>query len=621
MSTNKLKSSTLLKIESKNVEREKKKINNNSISNNNKSSSSNNKSSSSNNKSSSSSNNNNNNNSISNNNNNNSISNNNNNNSNSNSSSNNDNSSNNNKIDNNNNNGSNNSLRKHVSLKIVRKKIDNAHADKNVVVAQGTLREENAKIIKNKILKKVQDASDVVDCLSSSKISNDENKKTVFKKGVHKLNTRKDETNDTDDEDDNENGINNNDNADGNTNSNSKTTTTKKIIRIKKPKEQVINKHSPLNNFNELNAANAEHVGEQYYNSNEKSVKMEDSENEILNSIIEKKSFLITDQPNDVKKKKKKIIVKKVPITEKSKVGGKMEENAGYKADDKQDDKCAYSILYKTSSPSSRISNIGRKNTSSSAGKNFEKANNEIGMNKAKLDELMKTHESEISNIKKEKKIQEEKLSIYIQNLNDEMYNLNNKLNDELKEKYKMEEMNEYLKTAKSGLEEKVNTLQKKIDESNELYSLLNEKFVTLEEENKLLLERDEENNLKVQNLEEEKTKLEKKLEEKNILIKKKDETINKYNNEIENYKNVLKSKGEMILLNNSSSTIVDKNSAERNSQKEYINKLTKEKKELTYAFKKQLDLIVILKKQINLLENNKILNITSNEFKKILQD
>lgn len=74
------------------------------------------------------------------------------------------------------------------------------------------------------------------------------------------------------------------------------------------------------------------------------------------------------------------------------------------------------------------------------------------------------------------------------------------------------------------------------------------------------------------------------------------------------------------MLLQNSST--MDKNvSSDKNLQKEYVNKLNKENKELIYVFKKQLDLIVILKKQINLLQNNKILNITSNEFKKIMQD
>lgn len=199
---------------------------------------------------------------------------------------------------------------------------------------------------------------------------------------------------------------------------------------------------------------------------------------------------------------------------------------------------------------------------------------------------------------------------------NNEMKQRNTEL---LNDNNKIKEINKELINEKLYLSKEMEILERKLKESNEMYNLLNDKYNILENENKMLLDRDNEKELKIQDMNEEKLKLKKIIEENNSLLKKKEEQINEYINEIENYKIVLKNKGEMLLQNSST---MDKNvSSDKNLQKEYVNKLNKENKELIYVFKKQLDLIVILKKQINLLQNNKILNITSNEFKKIMQD
>ncbi|SCA48377.1 conserved Plasmodium protein, unknown function [Plasmodium ovale] len=417
--------------------------------------------------------------------------------------------------------------------------------------------------------------------LTSLRINNDESKKTIVRKVVRRVTTRKDEHGIKEDDvsnrvDDGEDGS-----GDRCIGGSGTTPVVKKIIRRKKKPAQLISQANLSNN----GESDGDPEGDGNGDGRGGGV---DTENEILNSIIEKKIPHATDQEKGTKKKKK-ILVKKMLISEKSKLPVR-----------------------------SNVVGIGGGST----------VGGELGtegeMEKEKMEKLRHSHEEEVIKLKEERKEEEEKLNTYIHNLNMEMYNLNNRIKDEVVEKEKLQLLIADLNDTKSCLEKKVLTLETKIEETTEMYNLLKEKVITLEEENKLLLQRDEEKGERVTILEDEKIKLEKKMEEKMeekiIALKRKDEMITKYIKEIENYKNVLKNKGEMMMLMNSSSTI-DKNSPEKNNHKEYINKLVKEKKELIYAFKKQLDLIIILKKQINLLENNKILNITSSEFKRILQD
>ncbi|SBT75454.1 conserved Plasmodium protein, unknown function [Plasmodium ovale] len=408
--------------------------------------------------------------------------------------------------------------------------------------------------------------------LTSLRINNDESKKTIVRKVVRRVTTRKDEHGIKEDTVSNRADDGGDGSGDRCIGESGTTPVVKKIIRRKKKPTQQISQGN-LSNHGE---SDGDPEGDGNGDGRGAGV---DSENEILNSIIEKKIPLATDQEKGTKKKKK-ILVKKMLISEKSKLPVR-----------------------------SNVVGIGGGSA----------IGGELGT-EGEMEKLKQSHEEELIKLKEERKEEEEKLNTYIHNLNMEMYNLNNRIKDEVVEKEKLQLLNADLNDTKSCLEKKVLTLETKIEETTEMYNMLKEKVITLEEENKLLLQRDEEKGERVTILEDEKIKLEKKMEEKITALKRKDEMITKYIKEIENYKNVLKNKGEMMMLMNSSSTI-DKNSPEKNNHKEYINKLVKEKKELIYAFKKQLDLIVILKKQINLLENNKILNITSSEFKRILQD
>ncbi|EUD65037.1 hypothetical protein C922_04548 [Plasmodium inui San Antonio 1] len=386
----------------------------------------------------------------------------------------------------------------------------------------------------------------------------------------------------------------------------------KKILKKKKPTEREPNRSNPYPN-DSIRGTQFEHAGNPNGRSDKSDKVEDDSENEILNSIISKNDeSALAEPPKEVKKKKKTIIVRrKVPISEKLKSAEKGNSQP----------------LGVQTTPGGRTPRGATTITTnnSSGGNSFqpneccEQMVNEIKMNETKLAEMQHTHEEKMNSMVEENKKDKDKLNTYIQNLNEEMHNINNKLCDEMKEKDTLKESYENLRSDKLELEEKFDILKRQIEESNEMSTLLNEKVATLEEENQMLLDRDQQNELKVEQLQSEKIKMEKKMEEQNVIIKKKDELINKYMSEIENYKNVLKSKGEMMILG--SSTTIDKSIADKNSQKEQLSKLIKEKKELIYAFKKQLDLIVILKKQISLLENNKIVTMTSGELKKVLHD
>ncbi|CAA9986490.1 conserved Plasmodium protein, unknown function [Plasmodium knowlesi strain H] len=386
----------------------------------------------------------------------------------------------------------------------------------------------------------------------------------------------------------------------------------KTIVKKKKGTEKEPNRSKQCGN-DALPVTQFEHPGN-HNGRNDKSDKVEDdSENEILNSILSKndESTLAEAPKEEVKKKKKKIIVrKKIPISEKLKNAEKANHFPGVQT---------IPAGRTPRGATAIITNNSNRGKFPQPNECCEQMVNEIKMNETKFVLLQETHKEKMNNMIQENKKEKDMLNTYIKNLNEEMHHINNKLCDETKEKDKLNENYQNLQNDKLELEEKVDMLKRQIEESNEMSTLLNEKIATLEEENKMLLDRDQQNELKVEQMQSEKIKMEKKIDEQNILIKKKDELINKYMSEIENYKNVLKNKGEMMILG--SSTTIDKNMSDKNSQKEHVAKLIKEKKELIYAFKKQLDLIVILKKQISLLENNKIVNMTSGELKKVLHD
>lgn len=369
--------------------------------------------------------------------------------------------------------------------------------------------------------------------------------------------------------------------------------------------------------------------------------KTQDSDDEILNSIIQKKNELIMDTPTEgnnkelTQKKKKKIIVRKINVS------GKNKKNV-------PDDKNVYAEKYNYSEIYNSDENLFFGNKGNKPNMNlsvFEKKKTHLieGQNHTEILEDIenKSHDNVMDLKDDKKKIKDYHMNnTSVKGLNEEIksikedrkhiqFSLDNKIieNNEMKQRNtellndnnKIKEINKELINEKLYLSKEMEILERKLKESNEMYNLLNDKYNILENENKMLLDRDNEKELKIQDMNEEKLKLKKIIEENNSLLKKKEEQINEYINEIENYKIVLKNKGEMLLQNSST---MDKNvSSDKNLQKEYVNKLNKENKELIYVFKKQLDLIVILKKQINLLQNNKILNITSNEFKKIMQD
>ncbi|GAW79261.1 hypothetical protein, conserved [Plasmodium gonderi] len=541
----------------------------------------------------------------------------------------------------------NDTVKKNPNVKIVRKKTD-VQIEKSLT---GTFsQKEGEKTVKRKIFKKVQEVVNTgstdspnggngsngntttinnTDEVTSAEIRQGERKENVARKTVVKLGIRKGgKTIDFTNEDLNNDyeAVNEKQSSkeklmcgynDGDYNQHNNGENEKEDINIHK--QVVKNKKSTKEQMNRTNIS-TNNTNERIDRSNKAE---EDSENELLNSIMGKvveSTPLIGSQKGVIKKKKKIIIRKKIPIHEKSQNSEKCNSPSGTINTTGVGGRRTPQIVSITGT------NVETNNDEVSEGKNKAKGNvccehmiNEIERNKTKFQEMKQAHETHMYNIEEENKREKDKLNMYIQNLNEEMYSINSKLNEEMKEKDKINESNENLRNAKLDLEQKIEILKNRVEESNEFTGLMNEKFSTLEEENKILLERDQEKELIIKNLEAEKMKLEKKLEEQNILIKKKDEIINKYVTEIENYKNVLKTKGEMMLLG--SSTTIDKNLPEKNIQKEYVNKLTKEKKELIYAFKKQLDLIVILKKQINLLENNKIVNITSGELKKTLHD
>ncbi|KMZ95449.1 hypothetical protein PVMG_04791 [Plasmodium vivax Mauritania I] len=558
----------------------------------------------------------------------------------------------------------NNLVKKSANVKIVRKKTDGQV--ERTLTGTVPLQKEGDKVVKRKVLKKAQEGGATVAVNVSSignggstgndgSIGNDgsaanmaesstlkeEKKSYVVRKAAAKFSARAGKTNEAahrdplgdDDEGDGEESPKGNleyddagsgngkDYQDNNSPAGDEAPpphAAKKIVKKKKPIEREPNRSNPNAN-DAIPGTQFEHPGNPNGRSDKSDKVEDDSENEILNSIICKNDeSALAEAPKEVKKKKKKIIVrKKVPIGEKLKGAEKGNQSPGVRTTPgAQTTPGGWTPRVATT-----VTTNGNSGGNSGGQPNecCERMANEIKMSETKIAQMQQTYEEKMSSVVEENKKEKDQLNTYIQNLNEEMHNINNKLSDEVKEKNTLKESYQNLRSDKLELEEKVNMLTRQMDESNEMSLLLNAKVATLEEENKMLLDRDQQNDLKVEQLQGEKIKMEKKMDEQNLLIKKKNELINKYMSEIENYKNVLKSKGEMMILG--SSTTIDKSVPDKNSQKEQVAKLVKEKKELIYAFKKQLDLIVILKKQISLLESNKIVNMTSGELKKVLHD
>ncbi|ANQ06140.1 Uncharacterized protein PCOAH_00005680 [Plasmodium coatneyi] len=534
----------------------------------------------------------------------------------------------------------NNLVKKNTNVKIVRKKTDGQI--ERTLTGSVPPQKEGDKVVKWKVLKKAQEggATIVVNDDSGANIAEstmkrqDEKKGYVVRKTASKFSVKLGKTNQDAQryllgEDGQGNGEespkgnldyddigshNGKDYQDNNSpaGDDAPPNAAKKTMKKKKPTEREPNRSNPCANY-AIPGTQFEYPGNPNGRNEKRDEVEDDSENEILNSIISKndESTLAEPSKEEVKKKKKKIIVrKKVPISEKLKNAEKGNQPPGVQT-----------------TPSGRTPRGGTTmTTNNSSGANTFQPNecceqmvNELKMNETKLAAMQQTHKEKMNSMLQENKKEKDMLNTYIKNLNEEMHNINNKLSDEMKEKDTLNENCQNLQSDKLELEEKVDMLRKQIEESNEMSTLLKEKVATLEEENKMLMDRDQQNEVSVAQLQSEKIKMEKKMDEQNVLIKKKDELINKYMSEIENYKNVLKNKGEMMILG--SSTTIDKNMSDKNSQKEQVAKLVREKKELIYAFKKQLDLIVILKKQISLLENNKIVTMTSGELKKVLHD
>ncbi|SOV74097.1 conserved Plasmodium protein, unknown function [Plasmodium sp. gorilla clade G3] len=567
-----------------------------------------------------------------------------------------------------------NHVKKLNSISTIKKKGEDNKLER-VTMNESVLNEGDKIMRKKKIVKKLEETNDKRENMTTSVNINEEGKRSIIVRrftqknnmnneelyeqnyndsnNINKNENNKiDNINNNDNINDNENinnnvNINNNENINNNVNinnneniNNSNMPVVRKVIK-RVIRTRVKNKKDETNKILNDNLNNNESTNDISCDVINKYGKTQDSDDEILNSIIQKKNELVMDTPTEgnnkelIQKKKKKIIVRKINVS------GKNKKNV-------PDDKNVYAEKYNYSEIYNSDENlfIGNKENKPNMDLSvFENKKNYLveGQNYTEMLEDIenKSHDNVMDLKDDKKKIKDYHMNNnFVKDLNDEIksikedrkhiqLSLDNKIieNNEMKQintellndNNKIKEINKELINEKSYLSKEMEILERKIKESNEMYNLLNDKYNILENENKMLLDRDNEKELKIQDMQEEKLKLKKIIEENNSLLKKKEEQINEYINEIENYKIVLKSKGEMLLQNSST---MDKNlSSDKNLQKEYVSKLNKENKELIYVFKKQLDLIVILKKQINLLQNNKILNITSNEFKKIMQD